>query len=180
MIWMLLQVTNQQRLWEGCVQLCHGLGNDALTSFTLSIDLNHNLTSPELWPSYNHTQHTSVVISGWNLLVPLNQKWDGKAGTYLWVWLMVQGWNVSSRIDSFSYVQCMKKAADSQYTAHLVLRWDVSSFLPGLFPLQLSLGHRQQRTGEEATFREPLVLHLKPIYYHAASWYIYTVTRQVH
>jgi len=57
----------------------------------------------------------------------------------------------------------VKKAADSQYTAHLVLRWDVSSFLPGLFPLQLSLGHRQQRTGKEATFSEPLVLHLKPL-----------------
>jgi len=66
--------------------------------------------------------------------------------------------------DSFSYVQCVKKAANSQYTAHLVLRrWDVSSFLPVLFPLQLLLGHRQQRTGKEATFREPLVLHLKPL-----------------
>ena len=37
--------------------------------------------------------------------------------------------------------------------------------LPGLFSLQLSLGHRQQRTGKDATctFREPLVLHLKPL-----------------
>ena len=40
---------------------------------------------------------------------------------------------------------------------------DVSSFLPRLFPLQLLLGHRQQRTGKEATFSEPLVLHWKPL-----------------
>lgn len=56
-----------------------------------------------------------------------------------------------------------EETADSQYTAHLVLRWDISSFLPVLFPLQLLLGHRQQRTGKEATFREPLVLRLKPL-----------------